>query len=480
MAKAVRFYETGGPEVLKFENVEVGDPGPGQARVRHTYIAVNFIDIYFRTGHYPLELPNGLGSDAVGVVEAVGPGVTDIRVGDRVGYLLGPQGAYSDVRVMPADVLIPLPDGIADRTAATLMMKGMTAQYLFRQVYPLKGGETILYHAAAGGVGLIACQWARALGVTMIGTVSSDEKAEIAKRHLIKKQIDNHGLNENEFLLKDKGLYEIIRHYTREAGVRNLEREISKLCRKVLTHIIKDKKKSVKVDEKNISDLLGVKKFKYGLAEESNQIGVATGLAWTEVGGDLLSIEAIKLPGKGRMKSTGKLGEVMKESIDAASSFVRSRSPSFGIIPTLFDKYDIHVHVPEGATPKDGPSAGIAMFTAIVSAFTGVPIKNNIAMTGEITLRGRVLPIGGLKEKLLAAVRGGIKEVLIPIENKKDLSEIDEKEILDNIEIHFVENANEIVKKAFISKIYPYKENSKKNLDIPSKTITGEKSPLPH
>lgn len=181
MAKAVRFYETGGPEVLKFENVEVGDPGPGQARVRHTYIAVNFIDIYFRTGHYPLELPNGLGSDAVGVVEAVGPGVTDIRVGDRVGYLLGPQGAYSDVRVMPADVLIPLPDGIADRTAATLMMKGMTAQYLFRQVYPLKGGETILYHAAAGGVGLIACQWARALGVTMIGTVSSDEKAEIAK-----------------------------------------------------------------------------------------------------------------------------------------------------------------------------------------------------------------------------------------------------------------------------------------------------------
>ena len=164
-------------------------------------------------------------------------------------------------------------------------------------------------------------------------------------------------LNENEFVLKDKGLYEIIRHYTREAGVRNLEREISKLCRKVLTHIIKDKKKSVKVDEKNISDLLGVKKFKYGLAEEQNQIGVATGLAWTEVGGDLLSIEAIKLPGKGRMKSTGKLGEVMKESIDAASSFVRSRSPSFGIIPTLFDKYDIHVHVPEGATPKDGPSS---------------------------------------------------------------------------------------------------------------------------
>ena len=181
MARAVRLDRIGGPEVLRLEQVEVGEPGPGQARVRHTYVAVNFIDIYFRTGRYPLPLPNGLGSDAVGVVEAVGPGVTDIKAGDRVGYLLGPQGAYSDVRVMPADVLIPLPDGVSDRTASTLMMKGMTAQYLFRQVYPLKGGETILYHAAAGGVGLIACQWARALGVTMIGTVSTDEKAEIAQ-----------------------------------------------------------------------------------------------------------------------------------------------------------------------------------------------------------------------------------------------------------------------------------------------------------
>jgi NADPH:quinone reductase len=179
--KAIRLYETGGPEVLKLETVEVGEPGPGQARVRHSFVAVNFIDIYFRTGRYPLPLPNGLGSDAVGVVEAVGPGVTDIKVGDRVGYLLGPQGAYADVRVMPADVLIPLPDGISDRTAATIIMKGMTVQYLFRQVFPLKGGETILYHAAAGGVGLIACQWARALGVKMIGVVSSDEKAEIAR-----------------------------------------------------------------------------------------------------------------------------------------------------------------------------------------------------------------------------------------------------------------------------------------------------------
>lgn len=181
MARAVRLNRIGGPEVLHIEQVDVGDPGPGEARVRHSYVAVNFIDIYFRTGRYPLALPNGLGSDAVGVVEAVGPGVTEVKVGDRVGYLLGPQGAYSDVRIMPADVLIPIPDEISDRTASALIMKGMTAQYLFRQVYPLRGGETILYHAAAGGVGLIACQWARALGVTMIGTVSTDEKAEIAK-----------------------------------------------------------------------------------------------------------------------------------------------------------------------------------------------------------------------------------------------------------------------------------------------------------
>ncbi|MDM0051532.1 quinone oxidoreductase [Variovorax sp. J22R115] len=183
MSKAIRLHQTGGIEVLQLENVEVGNPGPGQVRIRHTYVAVNFIDIYFRTGRYPMPLPNGLGSDAVGVIEAVGEGVTDLHAGQRVGYLMGPQGAYSDVRVMPAEWLIPLPDGISDRTASTLMMKGMTAQYLFRQVYPLKGGETILYHAAAGGVGLIACQWARALGVTMIGTVSSDEKAAVAREN---------------------------------------------------------------------------------------------------------------------------------------------------------------------------------------------------------------------------------------------------------------------------------------------------------
>ena len=183
MAQAIRFDHTGGPEVLRLEAVDVGAPGPGQARVRHAYIAVNFIDIYFRTGRYPLPLPNGLGSDAVGVVEAVGDGVDCVKSGDRVGYLLGPQGAYADVRLMPAEVLIPLPVGVSDLAASTLMMKGLTAQYLFRQVFPLKGGETILYHAAAGGVGLVACQWARAMGVTMIGTVSTDEKAEIARSH---------------------------------------------------------------------------------------------------------------------------------------------------------------------------------------------------------------------------------------------------------------------------------------------------------
>jgi NADPH2:quinone reductase len=183
MTQAIRFHETGGPDVLRLETVDVGDPGPGQAVVRHTYIAVNFIDLYFRPGRYPLPLPNGLGSDAVGVVEAVGAGVTCVKPGDRVGYLLGPQGAYAQRRAMPADVLIPLPQGVTDRAASTLMMKGLTAQYLFRQVYPLHGGETILYHAAAGGVGLVACQWARALGVTMIGTVSTDEKAEIARAH---------------------------------------------------------------------------------------------------------------------------------------------------------------------------------------------------------------------------------------------------------------------------------------------------------
>jgi ATP-dependent Lon protease len=241
---------------------------------------------------------------------------------------------------------------------------------------------------------------------------------------LIAKQIKNHGLKKNEFEIKDEALNEIIRRYTREAGVRNLEREIAKLARKTVTKIVKKEVSDITVDAKNVNDFLGVKKFRYGLAEQNDQVGVVTGLAWTSVGGDLLSIEALKLPGKGRMKTTGKLGDVMKESIEAASSYVRSISPEIGVKPTKFDKLDIHVHVPEGATPKDGPSAGLAMVTSIVSVLTGIPVHRDIAMTGEVTLRGNALPIGGLKEKLLAALRGGIKTVLIPEENEKDLAEI--------------------------------------------------------
>ncbi|MCP3972219.1 MAG: endopeptidase La [Rhodobacteraceae bacterium] len=253
---------------------------------------------------------------------------------------------------------------------------------------------------------------------------TEDEKTEIAKRHLIAKQIKNHGLRQGEFELADSGLQGIIRYYTREAGVRNLEREIAKLARKAVTRLIKKEAEAVVVTDENLEEFLGVKKFRYGLAEQEDQIGVVTGLAWTSVGGDLLSIEALRLPGKGRMKTTGKLGEVMKESIDAASSYVRSIAPSIGVKPPRFDRMDIHVHVPEGATPKDGPSAGVAMVTSIVSVLTGIPVRKDIAMTGEVTLRGHVLPIGGLKEKLLAALRGGVKTVLIPKENEKDLAEI--------------------------------------------------------
>jgi len=241
---------------------------------------------------------------------------------------------------------------------------------------------------------------------------TEDEKREIARQHLIPKQVKNHGLKKTEFRLTDEALQEMIRTYTREAGVRNLEREISKIARKALTRIVRKDVTSVEVTPENLEDFLGVKKFRYGLAEKEDQIGVVTGLAWTSVGGDLLSIEALKLPGKGRMKTTGKLGEVMKESIEAASSFVRAISPEIGVKPPVFEKIDIHVHVPEGATPKDGPSAGVAMVTSIVSVLTQIPVRKDIAMTGEVTLRGNVLAIGGLKEKLLAALRGGIKTVL--------------------------------------------------------------------
>jgi len=250
------------------------------------------------------------------------------------------------------------------------------------------------------------------------------EKSEIAKLHLMDKQIKGHGLKAGEFILQDDALQDIIRYYTREAGVRNLEREIAKLCRKAVTEIVMKRTDSVVITSENLGDFLGVRRFKFGLAEEEDQVGVVTGLAWTEAGGDLLQIEALRLPGKGRMKTTGKLGDVMKESIDAAASFVRSKATTLGIKPTEFEKIDIHVHVPEGATPKDGPSAGVGMVTSIVSVLTGIPVRRDIAMTGEVTLRGNVLPIGGLKEKLLAALRGGITTVLIPKDNEKDLAEI--------------------------------------------------------
>ena len=279
---------------------------------------------------------------------------------------------------------------------------------------------------------------------------TEEEKAEIAHRHLIPKQVKNHGLKATEFTLEPEALQEMIRTYTREAGVRNLEREIGKLARKAVTKIVKKEVATVNILVENLDDYLGVKKYRYGLAEDDHQVGVVTGLAYTSVGGDLLHIEALRLPGKGRMKTTGTLGDVMKESIDAASSFVRSISPEIGVKPPRFDRIDIHVHVPEGATPKDGPSAGLAMVTSIVSVLTGIPVRKDIAMTGEVTLRGNALPIGGLKEKLLAALRGGIKTVLIPAENEKDLRDLP-KSVTDGLEIIPVSHVSEVLKHALIS-----------------------------
>ena len=278
---------------------------------------------------------------------------------------------------------------------------------------------------------------------------TEDEKREIAKQHLVSKQVKNHGLKAKEFEMSDDALKDIIRVYTREAGVRNLEREIAKVARKALTKIVKKEAKSVSVTSDNLDEFLGVAKYRYGLAEKEDQVGVVTGLAYTSVGGELLSIEALRLPGKGRMKTTGKLGDVMKESIEAASSYVRSISPKIGVKPPKFDKWDIHVHVPEGATPKDGPSAGLAMVTSIVSVLTKIPVRKDIAMTGEVTLRGNALAIGGLKEKLLAALRGGIKTVLIPQENAKDLPEIPDN-VKEGLEIIPVSHVSEVLKHALV------------------------------
>ncbi|WP_276861741.1 endopeptidase La [Haematobacter missouriensis] len=281
--------------------------------------------------------------------------------------------------------------------------------------------------------------------IISVAGYTEDEKREIAKQHLIPKQVKNHGLKKGEFKITDEGLMDVIRYYTREAGVRNLEREIAKLARKAVTEILKGKVKSVEVTPEKLEDYLGVRRFRYGLAEKEDQVGVVTGLAWTSVGGDLLHIEALKLPGKGRMKTTGKLGDVMKESIEAAASYVRSISPQVGVKPPKFDAIDIHVHVPDGATPKDGPSAGLAMVTSIVSVLTGIPVRKDIAMTGEVSLRGNAMPIGGLKEKLLAALRGGIKTVLIPEENAKDLADIPDN-VKQGLEIIPVSHMREVLK----------------------------------
>ncbi|TKZ17969.1 endopeptidase La [Shimia litoralis] len=279
---------------------------------------------------------------------------------------------------------------------------------------------------------------------------TEDEKREIAKQHLLSKVTKNHGLRAGEFEVTDAALDEMIRRYTREAGVRNLERELAKLARKSVTKIVKGEATQVVVTPENLDEFLGVKKFRYGLAEQDDQVGVVTGLAWTSVGGDLLSIEALRLPGKGRMKTTGKLGDVMKESIDAASSYVRSIAPEIGVKPPQFEKWDIHVHVPDGATPKDGPSAGLAMVTSIVSVLTGIPVRKDIAMTGEVSLRGNAMPIGGLKEKLLAALRGGIKTVLIPQENEKDLAEIPDN-VKEGLNIIPVTHASEVLEHALVA-----------------------------
>ena len=285
--------------------------------------------------------------------------------------------------------------------------------------------------------------------IIRIAGYTEDEKIEIAKRHLLPHSMTKHGLDAKEFDVDDSALMELVRRYTREAGVRNLEREISNLSRKAVKEILTNKKKRIDVTAKNVADFLGVPKYRYGEIEADDQVGLVTGLAWTEVGGELLTIEGVMMPGRGRMTVTGNLKDVMKELISAAASYVRSRAVDFGIEPPLFDKRDVHVHVPEGATPKDGPSAGVAMATVIVSMLTGIPVKRDIAMTGEITLRGRVLPIGGLKEKLLAALRGGIKKVLIPEDNAKDLADISNS-VKNGLEIVPVSRMEEVLAHALI------------------------------
>ncbi|WP_420142284.1 endopeptidase La, partial [Sphingomonas sp.] len=283
---------------------------------------------------------------------------------------------------------------------------------------------------------------------------TEDEKVEIATKHLLPKVIQEHGLKDGEFALSEAGLRDLVRYYTREAGVRTLERELSRLARKSLRRILEGKAIAVEIGPDNLGEFAGVRKFRFGVSEEEDQIGAVTGLAWTEVGGELLTIEAVTVPGKGQVKTTGKLGEVMQESVQAAWSFIRARAPIYGVKPSLFARKDLHLHLPEGAVPKDGPSAGIGMVTAMISTLTGIPIRREVAMTGEVTLRGRVLPIGGLKEKLLAALRGGIATVLIPKENEKDLADIPAN-ILEGLEIVPVGHVDEVLARALAQPVVP-------------------------
>ena len=309
------------------------------------------------------------------------------------------------------------------------------------------------------------------LEVIRIPGYTEEEKVNIASNYLIPKQIKDNGLKDKEWNLDKDVLKDIIQSYTKEAGVRNLEREISKLARKTVKNILTSEVGQHEINSKNLSDYLGVKKFKYDEIESDNKISVATGLAWTEFGGEILKIESAMMPGKGRMQITGKLGDVMQESVKAAKSYVRSKSLEFGIIPPIFEKKDFHIHVPEGATPKDGPSAGIAMATSIVSSITKIPVKREIAMTGEVTITGQVLQIGGLKEKLLAAHRAGIKEVIIPKDNEKDLVEIP-KNILDDLEVTTVKTVDEVLKIALVKELKPVEWIDVESL---SKSKSGEK-----
>jgi ATP-dependent Lon protease len=309
--------------------------------------------------------------------------------------------------------------------------------------------------------------------IIRIAGYTENEKVEIARKHLIPNALSKHGLDQKEWSIDDDALLLVIRRYTREAGVRNLERELSTLARKAVKELMMSKKKSVRVTEKTLEDFLGVPKYRFGEIESDDQVGIVTGLAWTDVGGELLTIEGVMMPGKGKMTVTGNLRDVMKESISAAASYVRSRAITYGIEPPMFDKRDIHVHVPEGATPKDGPSAGVAMATAIISVMTGIPVRHDVAMTGEITLRGRVLPIGGLKEKLLAAARGGIKTVLIPEDNAKDLTEISDA-IKGGMEILPVARLDDVISRALVRPPMPivWEEDTK----VPVAQETGDEA----